>query len=114
MDPEPLDVGDLISNDLDEIAQEADAGSTEIRMLRGETGFVPDEESLQLDKDPSTGELRFEAPDEFGAGLEVPDGVGAVSDDADSVTEDPINELETMIQDTISDLDDDASDDDEQ
>ncbi len=56
-DLEPLDVGDLSGDD------DTDAAS-EVRMLRGETSFVPDEDSLQLRSDPLTGELVLPAPTE--------------------------------------------------
>ena len=57
IDPEPLDVGDVMG---------ADTGSStnpEIRMLRGEDSFAVDEESLLLRPDPSTGELKFPPTD---------------------------------------------------
>ena len=57
IDPEPLDVGDVMG---------VDTGSStnpEIRMLRGEDSFAVDEESLLLRPDPSTGELKFPPTD---------------------------------------------------
>ena len=57
IDPEPLDVGDVMG---------ADTGSStnpEIRMLRGEDSFAVDEESLLLRPDPSTGDLKFPPTD---------------------------------------------------
>ena len=64
-----------------------------IRMLRGEESFTPDEDSLQLNKNPLTGELTF-------------GGAPSLSDVADKlgvgeVPDDPIDELESMIQETV-------------
>ena len=54
---EPLDVGELFG-DTESPEQPAD----EIRLLRGEESFEPDEDSLQLQPDPVTGELTFPVP----------------------------------------------------
>ncbi|QDT08916.1 glucuronate isomerase [Planctomycetes bacterium K23_9] len=112
-EPDALDVGDLLGDkdvtaetdeldpdvavDFDEDADGNSELSPEIQLLRGESGFAPDEASLQLVKDPVTGELTFAEPsadedlqgddasaeldltddetdsndDSFGAGLEV-------------------------------------------
>ena len=56
IDAEPLDVGDLSG---DEGAEES-----EIRMLRGEGSFEPDEDSLRVQPDPVTGELKFPVDDD--------------------------------------------------
>jgi glucuronate isomerase len=71
-DGEPLDVGNLLDeSDLltDSVATQDESGddvnlqeepeSPQIDLLRGEEGFTPDEDSLQLTKDPVTGELTF-------------------------------------------------------
>ncbi len=55
IDPESLDVGP-ITGDVDE------ASASQIRMLRGDDSFEPDEDSLRLRPDPRTGELRFPDP----------------------------------------------------
>jgi glucuronate isomerase len=52
LDSEPLNVGDLFGD-------ESESTEPEIRMLRGESSFTPDEETLQMTSDPSTGELVF-------------------------------------------------------
>ncbi|MGI9473824.1 MAG: glucuronate isomerase [Rubripirellula sp.] len=56
IDAEPLDVGDVTG--------EEDAEGPEIRMLRGEGSFEPDEDSLQVRPDPVTGELKFPVADD--------------------------------------------------
>lgn len=56
IEAEPLDVGDLSG---DEGAEES-----EIRMLRGEGSFEPDEDSLRVQPDPVTGELKFPVDDD--------------------------------------------------
>ena len=53
IDPEPLDVGDLLGTDSEP------STNPDIRMLRGEDSFEVDEESLLLQPDPTTGELKF-------------------------------------------------------
>lgn len=53
IDPEPLDVGNLLGMDSES------STSPEIRMLRGEDSFEVDEESLLLRPDITTGELKF-------------------------------------------------------
>ncbi len=61
-DSRPLDVGDILGEDTDtrdEPAQEEAEGDETIRMLRGEESFSPDEDSMQLTRDPITGELMF-------------------------------------------------------
>ena len=74
-DLEPLDVGDLTG-------EEDASPSPNVRMLRGETSFAPDEESLQLRPDPLTGELRFqEKTDETTSGSQQSDEAGAGADD---------------------------------
>ena len=57
IDPEPLDVGNLLGTDSEP------STSPEIRMLRGEDSFEVDEESLLLRPDPNTGELKFPPTD---------------------------------------------------
>ncbi len=57
IDPEPLDVGDVL-----ETGSEPST-NPEIRMLRGEDSFEVDEESLLLRPDPNTGELKFPPTD---------------------------------------------------
>lgn len=56
LNDEPLDVGDLSGD------PSSTEDAPEIRMLRGEESFAPDENSLQLSPDPLTGELRFQVP----------------------------------------------------
>ena len=58
IDPEPLDVGDVLGT-----ASEP-SPNPEIRMLRGEDSFEVDEESLLLRPDPNTGELKFPPTDD--------------------------------------------------
>ena len=57
IDAETLDVGDLTTQD------ENDGGS-KIRLMRGEDSFTPDEDSLQVQPDPHTGELKFPVDEE--------------------------------------------------
>ena len=56
IDAEPLDVGDL--------SRDGDSEGSEIRMLRGEGSFEPDEDSLRVQPDPVTGELKFPVDDD--------------------------------------------------
>jgi glucuronate isomerase len=56
LDEEPLDVGDLLSDEQE--------GAPSIRMLRGEESFSADEESLRLQPHPITGELMFQSSEE--------------------------------------------------
>ncbi len=65
LDHEPLDVGDLLaeSDDATDLASRGNDVES-IRMLRGETSFTPDEDSLQLRPDPATGEFRMPYPEE--------------------------------------------------
>ena len=62
---EPLDVGDLLGEE-DQSTDLASRGSDveSIRMLRGESSFTPDEDSLKLRPDPTTGEFRMPYPDQ--------------------------------------------------
>ena len=53
IDPEPLDVGDILSEDTDE------SPGPQIRMLRSDDSFELGEESLRVHPDPVTGELKF-------------------------------------------------------
>ena len=53
IDPEPLDVGDILSEDIDE------SPGPQIRMLRSDDSFELGEESLRVHPDPVTGELKF-------------------------------------------------------
>lgn len=55
LDDEPLDVGDLLADEPEP--------ETEIRQLRGESSFAPDEDTLQLQSDPVTGEFTLPAND---------------------------------------------------
>jgi glucuronate isomerase len=57
IDPEPLDVGDVLGTDSEP------ATNPDIRLLRGEDSFEVDEESLLLRPDPNTGELKFPSSD---------------------------------------------------
>lgn len=54
---EPLDVGELLAEEGTEAAESTE--HPDIRMLRDETSFTPDEDSLQLKPDPMTGEPTF-------------------------------------------------------
>ncbi len=65
-DSSPLDVGDVLDDQddvsvLDDDLPE-DSEMDQIRMLRGETTFTPDEDSMQLTRDPVTGEYTFPIP----------------------------------------------------
>jgi len=53
IDPEPLEVGDILSEDTDE------SPGPQIRMLRSDDSFELGEESLRVHPDPVTGELKF-------------------------------------------------------
>ncbi len=55
-DDDALDVGDIFADEGSEATSDSES---EIRMLRGEDSFQPDEDSLQLRPDPVTGELTF-------------------------------------------------------
>ncbi len=63
-DSSPLYVGDILDDDEAEVvdleeASDRQAKDEEIRMFRGEVSFTPDEDSMQLTRDPVTGELMF-------------------------------------------------------
>ncbi len=58
LDDEPLDIGNLFNDD----------AAPEIRMLRGEDSFSPDEDSLQMTSNPTTGELVFPIPGDTDSG----------------------------------------------
>ena len=58
-DDEPLDVGDLLSDDAAEVAESV----SQITPLRGDSSFAPDDDSLQLEPDPTTGELTMHPED---------------------------------------------------
>lgn len=65
IDHEPLNVGDLLGDDQEATDLASRGGDVEsIRMLRGESPFTPDEESLQLRTDPTTGEFLLPASPE--------------------------------------------------
>ncbi len=53
LDPQPLDVGDILG------AESESSTAPDIRMLRGEESFEVDADSLLLQPDPTTGELKF-------------------------------------------------------
>ena len=55
LDPQTLDVGDILGSE--------SSTDPDIRMLRGEESFKVDEASLLLRPDPSTGELKFPSTD---------------------------------------------------
>jgi glucuronate isomerase len=55
LDTIPLNVGDLFGDQ--------DEADSQVRLLRGEHSFVADEESLQLQTNPITGELMLQLPD---------------------------------------------------
>ena len=55
LDPQTLDVGDILGSE--------SSTDPDIRMLRGEESFEVDEASLLLRPDPSTGELKFPSTD---------------------------------------------------
>ena len=57
IDPEPLDVGDVLGTTAEP------STNLDIRILRGEDSFEVDEESLLLRPDPNTGELKFPPTD---------------------------------------------------
>ncbi|SMP56106.1 Glucuronate isomerase [Neorhodopirellula lusitana] len=60
LDDEPLDVGNLLSDDDSDASNEDGIQTPHIEQLRGETSFSPDEESFQLKADPQTGEFTFD------------------------------------------------------
>ena len=73
---EPLDVGDLLG-------EQTDAISDQVHMLRGDTSFSPDEDSLQLHANPTTGELTFPVPGDEDVSehdTEVPDDIPSDKD----------------------------------
>ena len=80
LETESLNVGELTSEDT------SAEPTTEINMLRGEAGFVPDSDTFQLETDPATGEFR----------LPQPPAIGSIQD---SGTDEVIGKLEAMIQD---------------
>jgi glucuronate isomerase len=57
LDPQPLDVGDILG------AESESSTAPDIRMLRGEESFEVDADSLLLQPDPTTGELKFPSTD---------------------------------------------------
>ncbi|MFK8113732.1 MAG: glucuronate isomerase [Rubripirellula sp.] len=115
IDPEPLDVGDLNAGE---------SSGEEIQMLRGEESFSPDEESLQLQADPVTGELTLpiEADsDDEGMDLELAEPAGPDLDDTienvadlvSDVTEPPSGDARTadqLILDAAEDMIDNGQD----
>ena len=82
---------DLVADEISEVTGEDQGVTPEIRMLRGESGFVPDSDSLQLQQDPHTGEFTFPNPDQ---GHESPATQEPESDEV-------ISQLEAMIQETV-------------
>lgn len=62
IDPVPIDdeIDELGLDDVELVDPDEQPGS-QIKQLRGETSFSPDEESLQLEPDPMTGEYRFDS-----------------------------------------------------
>ncbi|MCG8652881.1 MAG: glucuronate isomerase [Pirellulales bacterium] len=86
-DPESLDVGDLLGD-----AESQTSESPDVRMLHGESSFMPDEESLQLEPHPTTGELMFpvEASSEDDA-ADVPE-IPAEPSEVESTDDDPSQE----------------------
>lgn len=61
IDDVALDVGDLTSADASSDEEDSEQPASQIKQLRGETSFSPDDESLQLKPDPMTGEYRFDS-----------------------------------------------------
>lgn len=89
IDPMPLDVGNL------DTVVELPGGTSgldqsEIKMLRGETGFTPSDEDLILKTDPVTGELQFPVASD----VETDDSASesATSTDSPEVDEDSSDE----------------------
>ncbi len=92
---ETLDVGDLLSED-----DLQETPSPEIRMLRGEESFQPDEDSLRLKPDPLTGELTFPIST---SNEEDADSLYQPSDDAD-VLYDPTDDADVLAEPTDADM----------
>jgi hypothetical protein len=99
-DAEPLDVGDLLGED-------EPSSRPDVRMLRGESSFIPDEDSLQLRPDPLTGELTFQVPTDDGP-------TPSPSSDADTLISDlspPADEVED-VEDAVGDDSEESTTDD--
>ncbi len=104
IESEPLDVGDLWGDDTDSGAPDEmssddheprESEVPQIRMLRGEESFSPDEESLQMSSNPATGELVFPVDD---------DNAPASNDaDDDSVTTRAVDDEDEWLS-TLGDL----------
>ncbi|QDT02549.1 glucuronate isomerase [Rubripirellula lacrimiformis] len=62
LDDQPLDLGDMFADDDGPQASVEDG--PQIKQLRGEESFNPDDESLKLTPDPLTGELTFAVGDD--------------------------------------------------
>ncbi len=83
-DSSPLYVGDILNdsdddvNVLEETIGEPSTDDEEIRMLRGEASFTPDEDSMQLTRDPLTGELTFPIQESAEPGYAEPDETAEV------------------------------------
>ncbi len=124
-DSEPLAVGDLFGDDdqpavpgdaetlqeedshaavSDEFLLEdapsdgdSDANGPEIRLLRGEESFAPDEDSLRVQPDPMTGELTFPAPASEANDEDMLDqlGIGFVEQESEEQIQfEPTSEIE--------------------
>ncbi|KAA5544417.1 glucuronate isomerase [Roseiconus nitratireducens] len=63
IDPMPLDVGDLDSDEIDE-SSEPFSPESPIQPLTGDGKFTPDSDSMLLHPDPLTGELQFPVSEE--------------------------------------------------
>ncbi|MGB7344778.1 MAG: glucuronate isomerase [Pirellulaceae bacterium] len=122
-DVEPLNVGDLLGDEADGVddvaAYEEDVEestlSPDVHPLRGEESFTLDEDSLQLVKDPITGEMTFAQPksepaeenpvsveqreldfvddDDFGAGIEATIELDGPYEEAQEAADDVSDDL---------------------
>ncbi|PHQ31880.1 glucuronate isomerase [Rhodopirellula bahusiensis] len=106
IDDEPLDVGNLLDDD---------SPSEQITQLRGESSFNPDEDSLQLEADPNTGEFTLPTGDDGGDDeITLSPSDEPSNQDQPARTTDPtaetVEEIEEFDLDFLSDDDDSSKD----
>jgi len=100
-DDDSLLVFESLDDDGDEApsGDDAQSGDAQIRQLTGDSSFAPDDESLQLDSDPLTGELNFKVSGDDDVGEELklsPPSIdpAASDDDHDELNLEFLNERE--------------------
>mgnify|MGYP003136342325 FL=1 len=105
VDDEPLDVGNLLDDE---------SPSEPITQLRGESSFSPDDDSLQLESDPNTGEFTLPVSDSDDDDIIITESenIAASGDESSAERTDPtaetVEELEEFDLDFLSDDDEPA------